>query len=139
MVIRLKKVFLLALRASQWGTGDRHGAFGDQECEERGVANRGRALLCRTRIPPTGRRSKISPHSGSSFPPLNAGAFVRMTWTPPLPEVVFSHTPDQPNRSPLDDYQHFGEVDINGRSRELTVRLISTQGKVLYTKTLPAN
>ena len=72
--------------------------------------------------------------------PLNAGAFGPNDMDSTFgPEVVFSHTPDQPNRSPLDDYQHFGEVDINGRSRELTVRLISTQGKVLYTKTLPAN
>jgi len=71
--------------------------------------------------------------------PLNAGAFGPNKMDSTFgPEVVFSHTPDQPNRSPLDDYQHFGEVDIDSRSRELTVRLISTRGKVLYTKTLPA-
>ena len=71
--------------------------------------------------------------------PLNAGAFGPNKMDPTFgPEVVFSHTPQHQNQSPLDDYQHFGEVDIDGKSRELTVRLISTQGKVLYTKTLPA-
>lgn len=71
--------------------------------------------------------------------PLNAGAFGPNKMDPTFgPEVVFSHTPQHQNQSPLDDYQHFGEVDIDGNSRELTVRLISTQGKVLYTKTLPA-
>ena len=71
--------------------------------------------------------------------PLNAGAFGPNKMDSTFgPEVVFSHTPQHQNQSPLDDYQHFGEVDIDGKSRELTVRLISTQGKVLYTKTLPA-
>lgn len=73
--------------------------------------------------------------------PLNAGAFGPNEMDGTFgPEVVYSHAPakDQQNSSPLDDFQHFGEVDIDGESRTLTVRLFTTRGKELWSTTLPA-
>ncbi len=70
--------------------------------------------------------------------PLNAGAF----GPNPLdgtfgPEAVFVHAPPVQNASPLDGaYQHFGEVSIDGRSRELTVNLCDATGNVLFTQRL---
>ncbi|ASF08894.1 putative phosphodiesterase/alkaline phosphatase [Nocardia brasiliensis NBRC 14402] len=69
--------------------------------------------------------------------PLNAGAF----GPNPLdgtfgPEAVFVHAPPVQNSSPLDEYQHFGEVLIDGKSRELTVNLCDATGSVLFSKQL---
>ncbi|MEV6773275.1 alkaline phosphatase D family protein [Nocardia sp. NPDC051030] len=70
--------------------------------------------------------------------PLNAGAF----GPNPLdgtfgPEAVFVHAPPTQNASPLDGaYQHFGEVLIDGKSRELTVNLCDASGKTLFTQRL---
>ncbi len=71
--------------------------------------------------------------------PLNAGAFGPNDMDPTFgPEVVYVHAPDEDNQnaSPLDDFQHFGEVDIDGQSRDMTVRLLTTRGNVLWEKTL---
>lgn len=71
--------------------------------------------------------------------PLNAGGFGPNEMDPTFgPRVDFFHGPDYVNQSPLDDIQHFGEVDINAATKEFTVRFITTRGNVLYTKTLPA-
>ncbi|MBF6516724.1 alkaline phosphatase D family protein [Nocardia cyriacigeorgica] len=72
--------------------------------------------------------------------PLNAGAFGPNTLDPTFgPEAVFVHAPPQPNTSPLDGaYQHFGEVLIDGRSRELTVNLCDASATVLFSRRLPA-
>ncbi|WP_280359312.1 alkaline phosphatase D family protein [Nocardia otitidiscaviarum] len=70
--------------------------------------------------------------------PLNAGAFgpneLDRTFGP---EAVFVHAPATQNASPLDgEFQHFGEVLIDGRSRELTVNLCDASGKILFTQRL---
>lgn len=73
--------------------------------------------------------------------PLHAGAFgpnkIDETFGP---EVVYIHAPgkDRQNLSPLEDFQHFGEVDINAETKEMTVRLLTTRGNELWSKTLPA-
>ena len=48
------------------------------------------------------------------------------------------HAPgkDNANSCPFDEYQHFGEVDIDGATKEMTVRLMNTKGTELYTQTL---
>ncbi|WP_448851265.1 alkaline phosphatase D family protein [Corynebacterium sp. 335C] len=71
--------------------------------------------------------------------PLNAGAFGPNDMDPTFgPEVVYVHAPseDQQNAGPNHDFQHFGEVDIDGTTRELTVRLLTTRGTELWTTTL---
>ncbi|RAV31787.1 alkaline phosphatase [Corynebacterium heidelbergense] len=71
--------------------------------------------------------------------PLHAGAFGPNKMDDTFgPEVVYVHAPgeEHQNTSPLDGFQHFGEVDIDGDSRELTVRLMDTAGTVLWEKTL---
>lgn len=71
--------------------------------------------------------------------PLNAGGFGPNDMDSTFgPEVVYYHGPDYANQSPLDDIQHFGEVDINGETRELTVRLLTTRGTELFTQVLKA-
>jgi alkaline phosphatase D len=69
--------------------------------------------------------------------PLNAGAF----GPNPLdgtfgPEAVFVHAPTVQNASPLAGFQHFGEVLIDGKSRELTVNLCDSAGFVLFSQRL---
>lgn len=54
------------------------------------------------------------------------------------PEVVFSHTPPAANTSPAQGFQHFGEVEIDGRSKAFTVHLRDRDGVSLWTTTLPA-
>lgn len=50
------------------------------------------------------------------------------------------HAPPAANTSPLDPaYQHFGEVDIDGHSGALTVRLMDASGAVLWATTLPVS
>jgi alkaline phosphatase D len=72
--------------------------------------------------------------------PANAGAFGPNALDATFgPEAVFVHAPPAANTSPLDPaYQHFGEVDIDGDSGALTVRLRDGSGAVLWTTTLPA-
>ncbi|MEO6088169.1 MAG: alkaline phosphatase, partial [Umezawaea sp.] len=54
------------------------------------------------------------------------------------PEAVFVHAPPAANTSPLDGFQHFGEVSVDGRSGELTVWLRDSGGRSLWTETLPS-
>ena len=71
--------------------------------------------------------------------PLNAGGFGPNDMDPTFgPEVVYVHAPgkDHANSSPLDDFQHFGEIEVDGDSRELTVRLFTTRGTELWGTTL---
>lgn len=71
--------------------------------------------------------------------PLNAGGFGPNDLDPTFgPEAVFVHAPPEPKSSPLDAFQHFGEVLIDGQSRELTVNLCDGTGEVLFTQVLPA-
>ncbi|MBF6176516.1 alkaline phosphatase D family protein [Nocardia blacklockiae] len=70
--------------------------------------------------------------------PLNAGAFGPNDLDGTFgPTAVFVHAPPTQNSSPLDEYQHFGEVLIDARSRELTVNLCDASGKALFTQRLP--
>ncbi|MFF3719315.1 alkaline phosphatase D family protein [Streptomyces prasinus] len=69
--------------------------------------------------------------------PLNAGAFPASALDGTFgPERVFVKAPDTANVSPAGGHQYFGEVDIDGGSGELTVRLREQDGTVLYTKRL---
>jgi len=71
--------------------------------------------------------------------PLNAGAFgpskLDLTYGP---TVKFQAVPPHANTSPLEGSQFFGEIAIDGHSRELTTRLRDFSGKVLFTVALPA-
>ncbi|TPQ16151.1 alkaline phosphatase D family protein [Streptomyces sporangiiformans] len=69
--------------------------------------------------------------------PLNAGAFPANALDNTFgPERTFVKAPTTANVSPAGGYQFFGEVDIDGGSGELTVRLREQDGSVLYTKVL---
>ena len=69
--------------------------------------------------------------------PLNAGAFGPNTLDPTFgPEAVFVDAPASPNTSPAQGNQYVGEVDIDGHSGELTVRLRDVDGRALWTTTL---
>lgn len=69
--------------------------------------------------------------------PLNAGAFPATELDGTFgPERVFLKAPSTANVSPAGGYQFFGEVDIDGGSGELTVRLREMEGTVLFRKTL---
>jgi alkaline phosphatase D len=69
--------------------------------------------------------------------PLNAGAFPASALDGTFgPERVFVKAPTASNVSPAGGYQFFGEVDIDGDSAELTVRLREQDGTVLFTKVL---
>jgi alkaline phosphatase D len=69
--------------------------------------------------------------------PLNAGAFPASALDGTFgPERVFVKAPTASNVSPGGGYQFFGEVDIDGHSGELTVRLREQDGTVLFTQVL---
>jgi alkaline phosphatase D len=69
--------------------------------------------------------------------PLNAGAFPASTLDGTFgPERVFVRAPQRANVSPAEGYQFYGEVEIDGDSGELTVRLRELGGTVLHTTTL---
>ncbi|MEU8712640.1 alkaline phosphatase D family protein [Streptomyces sp. NPDC048663] len=69
--------------------------------------------------------------------PLNAGAFPAGALDGTFgPDRVFVKAPTASNVSPAEGYQFFGEVDIDGHSGELTVRLREYDGTVLFTRTL---
>ncbi|MEU6307495.1 alkaline phosphatase D family protein [Streptomyces chartreusis] len=69
--------------------------------------------------------------------PLNAGAFPASALDNTFgPERVFVKAPTASNVSPAGGYQFFGEVDMDGHSGELTVRLREQDGTVLFTQVL---
>ncbi|MFD8046109.1 alkaline phosphatase D family protein [Streptomyces chartreusis] len=69
--------------------------------------------------------------------PLNAGAFPASVLDNTFgPERVFVKAPTASNVSPAGGYQFFGEVEIDGHSGELTVRLREQDGTVLFTQVL---
>ncbi|KIZ16796.1 alkaline phosphatase D family protein [Streptomyces natalensis] len=69
--------------------------------------------------------------------PLNAGGFQAVkldgTFGPAQP---FIKAPDRANTSPAESPQNFGEIDIDGGSGELTVRLRQEGGEVVFSKVL---
>ncbi|MEU9954195.1 alkaline phosphatase D family protein [Streptomyces sp. NPDC050982] len=69
--------------------------------------------------------------------PLAAGGFPANALDGTFgPDRVFIKAPTTANVSPMESPQYFGEVDIDGDSGELTVRLRATGGSVLFTKVL---
>ncbi|KPI11125.1 Alkaline phosphatase D-related protein [Actinobacteria bacterium OK074] len=69
--------------------------------------------------------------------PLNAGAFPANALDATFgPDRVFVKAPVDSNVSPAGGYQFFGQVDIDGDSGELTVRLREQDGTLLFTQTL---
>lgn len=69
--------------------------------------------------------------------PLNAGGFgpneLDRTFGP---RVVFQDAPPRPNVSPAEGHQFFGEVDIDGATGAMTVRLRAVDGAVRFARTL---
>ncbi|MBT9569432.1 MAG: alkaline phosphatase D family protein [Thiobacillus sp.] len=69
--------------------------------------------------------------------PLNAGSFgpgkLDNTFGP---QVVFQKFPPAQNLSPLAGLQFFGQVDIDARTAEMTVRLKDVNGATVFTKAL---
>jgi alkaline phosphatase D len=69
--------------------------------------------------------------------PLNAGGF-----GPNKPDntfglqVVYEKAPPSPNAPPTSGLQFFGQVDIDARTRAMTVTLKDLEGAALYTQTL---
>jgi len=69
--------------------------------------------------------------------PLHSGAFGPNTLDPTFgPQAVFVHAPPAANTTPLDGFQHFGEVKAD--REELTVWLRDATGASLWSKTLKA-
>ncbi|MGI5120253.1 alkaline phosphatase D family protein [Marinactinospora thermotolerans] len=69
--------------------------------------------------------------------PLHAGAFGPNRLDPTFgPREVFVNAPPRANASPMEGFQHFGEVEIDPRSREFTVHLRDIDGRSLWTRTL---
>ncbi len=69
--------------------------------------------------------------------PLHAGAFGPNDLDPTFgPEVVFENPPTEDNASPMVGFQHFGEVEIDRHSLELTVYLRDANGDSLWSTTL---
>ncbi|MGW4391161.1 alkaline phosphatase D family protein [Streptomyces sp. NPDC004685] len=69
--------------------------------------------------------------------PLAAGGFQAVKLDATFgPEQSFIKAPDRANTSPMETPQYFGEVDIDGGSGELTVRLRQQGGDVLFSKAL---
>lgn len=71
--------------------------------------------------------------------PMHAGAFGPNTLDPTFgPQLVFQAVPPRPNTSPLEGFQFFGEVEIDGHSRDLTVTLRDLTGAALHSTPLKA-
>ncbi|MGW1883834.1 alkaline phosphatase D family protein [Streptomyces sp. NPDC001970] len=69
--------------------------------------------------------------------PLAAGGFPANALDGTFgPERVFVRAPERANVSPMESPQYFGEVDIDGGSGQLTVRLRAEGGAVLFSKVL---
>ncbi|MBB5937139.1 alkaline phosphatase D family protein [Streptomyces zagrosensis] len=69
--------------------------------------------------------------------PLHAGGFPALKLDGTFgPEQAFVKAPTKPNTPPSEGGQYYGEVEIDGGSAELTVRLREEGGAVLFTKAL---
>jgi alkaline phosphatase D len=70
--------------------------------------------------------------------PAHAGAFGPNKLDATFgPREVFVHAPPVANVSPAEGYQHFGEVNVDGRTGELRVDLRDREGTSLWATTLP--
>ena len=71
--------------------------------------------------------------------PAHAGAFGPNALDGTFgPRTAFLHAPPVANTSPAQGYQHFGEVEIDGGSGDLTVHLRDRDGVSLWSTTLQA-
>jgi len=73
--------------------------------------------------------------------PLNAGTFGPNGLDGTFgPQVIFSRTPapGQSNLSPFSGLQFFGEVNISGQTRNMTVDFRDINGVSIFSRTLPA-
>ncbi|GAB2812795.1 alkaline phosphatase D family protein [Streptomyces daliensis] len=69
--------------------------------------------------------------------PLNAGGFPALKLDGTFgPKQAFAKAPSTANVPPSEGGQFYGQVDIDGSSGEMTVRLREEGGEVLYTKVL---
>lgn len=69
--------------------------------------------------------------------PLNAGAFGPNALDGTFgPQAVFQAVSPRASASPLEGSQFFGQVDIDARTKQLTVRLNDVDGRTLFTQTL---
>lgn len=69
--------------------------------------------------------------------PLHAGTFGPNALDDTFgPEVVFQKVAPGQNYSPFSGYQFFGQVDIDGRTRELTVQLKDLDGAAVFTQSI---
>ncbi|MBA0051150.1 alkaline phosphatase [Streptomyces sp. AJS327] len=69
--------------------------------------------------------------------PLNAGGFPALELDGTFgPETRFIRAPGEANTPPGPDSSYFGQVDVDGASGELTVRLRTEGGDVLFRQTL---
>ncbi|MEU3600465.1 alkaline phosphatase D family protein [Streptomyces sp. NPDC006798] len=69
--------------------------------------------------------------------PLAAGGFPANALDATFgPERVFVRAPERADVSPMESPQYFGEVEIDGGSGSLTVRLRAEGGKVLFSRVL---
>jgi alkaline phosphatase D len=69
--------------------------------------------------------------------PLNAGVFGPNEPDPTFGlQVVYQKTPPRMNYSPLSDYQFFGEINVGGRDKTLTVALRDVPGNKLFERVL---
>jgi alkaline phosphatase D len=69
--------------------------------------------------------------------PLNAGSFSAHELDDTFgPQLIFQKASPTPNLSPLSGMQFFGQVDIDGDSRVMTVALKDLDGEVLFTQEL---
>jgi alkaline phosphatase D len=71
--------------------------------------------------------------------PMHAGAFGPNTLHGTFgAQLVFQATPPRPNTSPLEGFQFFGEVEVDGDSLDLTVHLRDLTGAALHSTILKA-
>lgn len=69
--------------------------------------------------------------------PMNAGGFAALELDGTFgPDQKFVKAPTRANTPPTEGGQYFGQVDIDGSTGELTVRLREEGGAVLFTKVL---
>ena len=69
--------------------------------------------------------------------PLQAGAFGPNALDPTFgPEQVFLSAPSRQGASPLEGFQHFGEVNIEGATGRLRVDLRDMGGRSLWSTTM---
>jgi len=88
--------------------------------------------------PARGSAGEFTPFWEFVSGPLNAGPGQPRALDPTFgPEVVFQSAAPPPGACPLDGYQYFGEVAIDGSTRVMTVRLRDIDGAVLYSVDLP--